>query len=57
MDFENDEPDLPDFTRRKQKRRDELKKASDFKKYIWSYEQYFKIFVSYTILLFMVKNF
>jgi hypothetical protein len=52
--FENDEPDLPEYTRRTNKRKEELGKKSDFVKYLWSYEHYFKILCSYCILIFMV---
>jgi hypothetical protein len=55
-DFESEEPDLPEFTRRHAERKEQLRKKSDFIKYIWSWEHYAKIFVSYCVLFLMVKN-
>ena len=38
--YENEEQDLPEYTRRNKARKEQLKEKSNFIKYIWSYEQY-----------------
>jgi anoctamin-1 len=52
--FEADERPRPEYVSRTKIRQLKLADKSDHVKYIWSYESYFKKFVSLVILLFMV---
>ena len=54
--YEKDEPDRAEYTRRTQERRAQLANSSMFVKYIWTYEQSFKKFISFCITLFMVNK-
>jgi hypothetical protein len=54
LKYENEEPDLPEYTRRTKARKIELKDKSNFLKYIWSYEHHFKRAFSFIVLIFMV---
>jgi hypothetical protein len=53
----NGEPELPEYVRRAEERKEKLARSSQFAKYLWNHEQYFKTFVSYTVLLFLVSYF
>jgi hypothetical protein len=55
-DFESEEPDLPEFTRRQAERKEQLRKKSDFIKYICGWEHVGKIIISYCVLFLMVTN-
>ncbi|CAF0718472.1 unnamed protein product [Brachionus calyciflorus] len=54
LKFERDENDLPEFLRAKEKLKQKLEKRSNLVKYLYSWQKFFKIFVSYSVLLFMV---
>ena len=55
LDFERDENDLPEYTRKQKLKKLKLKDKGEFVKYIYNQERYFKIFLSGLILMFMVK--
>ena len=55
LSYEKNEPDLPEYIRRKLIREKELQNKSIYVQYIWSFERYFKLTVSYSILIFMVS--
>ena len=55
-DFENYEPDLPDYTKRRLYLKGKLiANKNQFLKYIFKFEKSFKLAFSYLILLFMVR--
>ena len=52
--YENNEPDLPEYTRRTRIREEKLANANLYLKLLLRNEKYFKILFSYLVLLFMV---
>ena len=54
VDYEANEPDLPEYNRRLKTRKEKLKDKSEFVKYLWSYEKTFIYLVSFLVLLAMV---
>ena len=54
LKFENEEIDLPDFERSKEKILEKIKSANEFQKFWFAWQRYFKILMSYSVLLFMV---
>ena len=55
--YETDEPDRPEYTRHEQQTKEKIKDKSYFFRTLWNQEKYFKIFVSYCVLFFMVGIF
>jgi hypothetical protein len=55
--FEDDEPDLPTYIRYNEIKKKKMLNKSFFMRYLWSQEQYLKIFASYCVLVFMVSIF
>ena len=54
--FEKEERELPEYIRRTELRKEKNKNKIKFVKYLWSYEQYAKRFVSFLILIAMVSR-
>ncbi|RNA28547.1 Anoctamin, partial [Brachionus plicatilis] len=54
LNFEKEEINLPDYERNKEKMREKLKTSSELVKFLYTRQRYFKILLSYTVLLFMV---
>ncbi|RNA37450.1 Anoctamin, partial [Brachionus plicatilis] len=54
LKFENEQINLPDYERNKEKMREKLKTASELIRFLYTWQRFFKIFLSYTVLLFMV---
>lgn len=52
--YEKDEPDLPEYTRREREKFEKLKDRADIVKYLYSTDRIFKAIVSYIILFIMV---
>ena len=55
LKFEREEIDLPDFERSKEEILEKVKTANELQKLWYAWQRYFKIFISYSVLLFMVN--
>jgi hypothetical protein len=55
LKFEKEERELPEYIRRTELRKEKNKDKSKVVKYLWTYEQYAKRFVSFLILIAIVS--